>query len=315
VSAAAPSPERRAEHERTAAMLNHVFTLDPPLQPDDVRWYYDENPAGPAAVGRVEEDGARLGNYALVPLPLASGDGTRITLGVGVDLAVDPDARGKGTFRATVEDAYARGTADGLDGILGVANANSAPRMVSALGWRALPDLPARLLVPGLARRGFTTTTVDAAYLASSAFAAATADGFAPQGADGFAPVWTPELLRWRLAKRRARYWVHVSDELLAVSTTTKVKGIPFAVLVKTLPRRSGARVDGGALVRHLQRVHRTPFVIHWGRVPQVRLRGVTLPRRVLPSPLALVLHAFTDRFDRDAFALDAMEFLDFDAY
>jgi hypothetical protein len=41
----------------------------------------------------------------------------------------------------------------------------------------------------------------------------------------------------------------------------------------------------------------------------------VTIPRRFLPSPLALVLHAFTDRFDREAFALDAFEFLDFDAY
>jgi GNAT superfamily N-acetyltransferase len=309
------SGSERSEHERTAAMLNHVFTFDPPLLPDDLRWYYDDNPAGTAAVGRVEEGGRRLGNYALVPLPLARGDGSSITLGVGVDLAVDPDARGKGTFRSTVEDSYARGTAAGLDGILGVANANSAPRMVSTLGWRALPDLPARMLLPGLGRHRYRTRRVDAAYLASADFDAATAGGFAPQGGPaGFAPVWTPEQLRWRLAKRRARYWVHASPELLAVSTVTKVKGIPFAVLLKTLPR-STRPVDGGALVRHLQRVHLTPFVIHWGRAPQLRLRGVTLPRRFLPSPLALVLHAFTDHFDRESFSLEAFEFLDFDAY
>jgi GNAT superfamily N-acetyltransferase len=306
---------RDDEHERTVALLEHVFTFDPPLTLADLRWYYDDSPAGAASVGRVEQDGRRLGNYALVPLPLARGDGTTITLGVGVDLAVDPDARGKGTFRATVEDSYARGTADGLDGILGVANANSAPRMVSALGWRSLPDLPTRLLLPGLGRRSFTTAAVDGAYLASTQFDATVGGGFAPLGAAGFAPVWTPELLRWRLAKRRARYWLHACDDLIAVSTVTRVKGVPFAVLCKTLPRRSGPPVDGGALVRHLQRTHRTPFVVHWGRAPHVRLRGVTLPPRYLPSPLALVLHAFTDRFDREAFSLDAFEFLDFDAY
>jgi hypothetical protein len=108
---------------------------------------------------------------------------------------------------------------------------------------------------------------------------------------------------------------VHDTDDLLAVSTVTRVKGVPFAVLCKTLPRRPGVTVDGGALVRHLQRTHRTPFVIHWGRAPHVRLRGITLPRRFLPSPLALVLHAFTGDFDRESFALEAFEFLDFDAY
>src|SRR5690606_34514226 len=156
-----------------------------------------------------------------------------------------------------VEDAYERGTADGLDGILGVANANSAPRMVSALGWRSLPDFPTRVLLPGLGRGPFTTTAVDAAFLASERFDALVADGFVPQGGAGFAPVWSAELLRWRLAKRRARYWLHERDDLLAVSTTTRLKGVPFAVLCKTLPRVPGPPIDGGALVRHLQRVHR----------------------------------------------------------
>jgi hypothetical protein len=305
----------REEHARTVAMLNHVFAFEPPLTIEDLEWYYDQNPIGTASVGRVEEDGKRLGNYSLIPIRLARGDGHEITLGVGVDLAVDPDARGKGAFRTTVEDSYARGTADGLDGILGVANANSAPRMVSALGWRALPDLPARLLLPGPGRPALSTTPVDTAYLGSAAFAAVTADGFVPQGGEGYAPVWTGDVLRWRLGKRRARYWLHQSPDVVAISTVTKVKGVPFAVLLKTLPRRVGVTVAGGPIVRRLQRFHHTPFVIHWGRAPQVHLRGLTLPRRFLPSPLALVLHSFTDRWDRDAFTLDAFEFLDFDAY
>ena len=110
-----------AELQRTATLLNHVFEHADPLTVDSLRWYYDENPAGSAAVGRVEEDGKRLGNYALIPNRFRSTSGEERVLGLGVDLAVDPDARGSGAFRRTVEDSYARGTAQGFDGILGVA--------------------------------------------------------------------------------------------------------------------------------------------------------------------------------------------------
>jgi hypothetical protein len=93
---------------------------------------------------------------------------------------------------------------------------------------------------------------------------------------------------------------------------------VPFAVLLATL-RRAGVhperRVDGGALLRHLLRVHRVPFTLHFGRAPQLRVRGITLPRRFLPSPLVLVLHPLGERLDARSFALDAFEFLDFDAY
>ena len=126
------------ELQRTAALLNHVFEHPDPLTTESLRWYYDENPAGSAAVGRVEEDGKRLGNYALIPNRFRSTSGEERVLGLGVDLAVDPDARGSGAFRRAVEDSYDRGVAQGFDGILGVANANSAPRMVATLGWRSL---------------------------------------------------------------------------------------------------------------------------------------------------------------------------------
>jgi hypothetical protein len=308
-----PEPER---HPATADLLNEVFGFDPPIGPDHLTWYYDRNPAGVASVGRVEDDtGARrLGNYALVPLRFRRGT-EELVLGLGVDLAVRPEARGAGTFRRTVEDAYARGTADGLDGILGVANAQSAPRMVQTLGWASLPPLPVRLLPPRPSRALPRTHPVDAALLASSLL-----DDLLPAHpvlpADGWAPPWTPELLRWRLAKPRARYVLHAGDDLVAVSTRTVIKGVPFAVLLKVLPRRPlaapvPASVVAGALARH----HRTPFVVHWGANAHLRLRGVPLPRERMPSPLELVTYAFTPRFDAAALRFATFEFLDFDAY
>ena len=102
----------------TADLLNEVFAPDPPLQPDELSWYYAQNPEGHAAVGRVVDGGRQLGNYALVPLRFDGADGAIVRLGLGVDLAGHPDARGSGAFRRTGEDSYVEGRSAGLDGAL-----------------------------------------------------------------------------------------------------------------------------------------------------------------------------------------------------
>ena len=83
-----------------------------------------------------------------------------------------------------------------------------------------------------------------------------------------------------------------MGDDALAVSTSTRERGIPVAVLLKALPRTPGSAVRrGGPVVGAVARYHRTPLVIHWGANPWFDLRGVRLPRRFQPSPLELVLH------------------------
>jgi GNAT superfamily N-acetyltransferase len=306
-----PEPDR---HPATAALLNEVFGLDPPLGAEDLTWYYDRNPTGVASVGRVEDAGRRLGNYALVPTRFRRGD-EELTLGLGVDLAVLPEARGAGTFRRTVEDAYARGAADGLDGILGVANAQSAPRMVKTLGWASLPPLPVRLLGPGPRPAPLAHHRVDGAFLASARFDELVPEAFPPP-ADGWAPVWTRSLLRWRLAKPRARYVLHAGDDVVAVSTRTSIKGLPVAVLLKVLARRRlDEPLSGSRIAAAVARRHRTPLVVHWGVNAALRVHGLPLPRERMPSPLELVTYSFHAGFDAAGLRFDAFEFLDFDAY
>ncbi len=304
------------ELARTAALLNHVFDHEPPLSVASLRWYYDENPVAPAAVGRVEDDGRRLGNYALVPQAFRDPAGTTLTLGLGVDLAVDPAARGSGAFRRTVEDAYERGTAAGFDGILGVANANSAPRMVSSLGWRALDPLPVTLCPPTARPLRFEHQLADAELLSGAAFDRLTAGGFVAPELPGFAPAWSPDVLRWRLGKPGARYTLHSSPDLVVVSTRTSLAKVPIAVVLKVLARRRLDRpVAMAGLAAAVGRHHHTPLVLHWGRNPWLGVRGLRLPQSRMPSPLSLVLHSFHDVFDPSTFELAALEFLDFDAY
>jgi GNAT superfamily N-acetyltransferase len=299
----------------TVDLINAVFAPSPPVTAEDLEWYYRDNPEGAAAVGRVDEAGRQLGNYALVPLRLDRADGASVRVGLGVDLAVRPDARGTGAFRRTVEHSYEEGRRAGLDAILGIANAQSAPRMVSAMGWRRLAPLPVRLLLATPWSPACEHHPVTATLLADGPFAEWLPAATSPSGPD-FVATWTADLLRWRLARRRTDYVLHVLDEALLVSTRTRMAGVPIGVLLKVIPRRPPEHpLRSGPLVAAVGEHHRTPFIVHAGTNPAVRLRGIPLPRRLMPSPLEVVLHPLHPGFDADALELGGFEFLDFDAY
>ena len=303
----------------TADLLNMVFAHDPPMGVNHLAWYYHQNPTGRAAVGQAHDEGRLVGNYALVPLRFRSATGPAIVLGLGGDLSVHPAARGSGAYRRTVEDSYRVGTEAGLDGILGVANAESAPRMVKTMGWRMLPLLTSRLLVATPGRHGFAAHPVNRSLLDSN-----TIQQMLPQevpvSANGHGATWDSDHLRWRLGRPGADYVVHERDDVLLVSTTTTVRRLRVAVLLKVLPRQVQTDpIPSGPLAAALATHHCTPLVLHWGANPSVRFLRISIPHRLQPSPLALVVHPFADngvpRFDPGALSITGFEFLDFDAY
>lgn len=307
----------------TADLLNLAFGFQPPIGPGLLDWYYRGNPEGAASVGTAHNDGRLVGNYALVPLRLHAADGSGLgrdlRLGLGVDLSTHPDARGTGAFRRTVEDSYRVGTADGLDGVLGISNAESLPRMAQTLGWRHLPDFRARFLAPVPDATRTASHPVGPGLLNGSLI-----DEVLPQPtpppATGHGTRWTAELLRWRLSRPGANYVLHLREDVAFVSTSSRHGPFLVAVLLKVLARRPDVDpVSARAIAAVLARHHRTPLVLHWGASPMLRGGGLPLPRRLMPSPLAIVLHAFDDdgvpRLVERDLALTAFEFLDFDAY
>ena len=113
---------------------------------------------------------------------------------------------------------------------------------------------------------------------------------------------------------------VHERDDVLLVSTTTTVRRLRVAVLLKVLPRQVQTDpIPSGPLAAALATHHCTPLVLHWGANPSVRFLGISIPHRLQPSPLVLVVHPFADngvpRFDPGALSITGFEFLDFDAY
>ena len=309
----------QSELEPTAQLLNAVFAPDPPIVPDELDWFYRLNPEGSASVGRVDKGSQQIGNYALVPTRFDHSDGTVIRLGLGVDLAVHPTARGTGTFRSTVEESYRQGAGAGLDGILGVANTQSSPRMVETLGWRLLPPLPLRILLPQRPLGLIETVPIDSSFLSQGRLQDLLPQR-TPAAPKGFSTTWSADLLTWRLARPRGEYVLHIFEDFLAVSIRTSLSGLPVGVVLKAVPRRLTLKpAKGGRIAGAIAMHHRTPLVVHWGVNPSVDFRGPAVPRRFLPRPLDLVLHTFANgsglRFDREEFNITGFEFLDFDAY
>ena len=94
--------------------------------------------------------------------------------------------------------------------------------------------------------------------------------------------------------------------------------GLPFAVILKLLPRRplaDGETVSSRGAIAAACRYHRAPAAVYAGFNAHVRVRGVRPPRRIQPAPLNLLFRSLSDEVPQETFTLDTYEFLDFDAY
>lgn len=298
---------------KVAELLREVFPHPERFTLERIQWSYRDHPLGRTPVGRKFDDtGRQVGNYALVPIRLTNGRRS-LMLGLGVDLAVSPSARGSGTFRETVYHSYDEAKRLNFDGILGIANAQSAPRMVKAMGWRHLPSMATKLLLPFSLGRGRSFRDARNALDDDQVVDAVRKIGVDTH--NGWHQDWDSSLLAWRLEMPGGSYSLHVLPDCVAISTTDRIAGVPVAVLLKILPFRGVERVNSRRVAARLVRAHLTPFVVYWGRHSRARVVGITLPKRLQPSPLEVVLHLFDEGNATLDLVLDDFELLDLDAY
>jgi hypothetical protein len=280
-----------------------------------LHWLYDENPYGPAIQRSVDSDeGVRIGHYALVPQRFRSRDGI-VPAAFSLNAVVRSGGQRKGLFTEMGLEIYEEAGAAGWQLTTGVCNEKSIGAVVKYMGWKTPGPLPVRLVLPVTRPGRVRSRTVDAAYLASAEFGALAA------ALDGF-PVaqwtnsYTAEYLRWRLACPASTYAVHVSDELVAITTTDKRFGVPAAVVLKLLPRDGHTGpLRAEPIVSAACRFHRAPYAVYAGFNAHVTLGGIRPPRRLQPSPLNLILRSLSPAVDQGPLAIDTFEFLDMDAY
>lgn len=322
--AADGTPDPRA-HAATVDLLAEVH-------PDDQRfadaswvdWLYDGNPIGPAVEQSRDRGGRRIGHVGLVPQRWHRAD-EEIELLLTVNAAT---LKGQALLTGLV----GRGVREAillrpeLHAGYGVANDASSIPALRRLRATMMGRLPIRVLRPSLPR-GVESRPVDAELLGDGTVEEV-AEGLAHRPETRWAQRWTPEVLAWRLAAPGADYSLHLSDDLVAVSTSVKVRGVRVGVLLKLLPRRGP--VDRRAvrrMVGAVQRHRRVPVVVYAGFNRAAPVSGPEVPERLRPAALNLFVigsdaaAALLDRPELEDLGtpvadlrFEAFELLDFDA-
>lgn len=300
----------------TAALLAAALDHERFSHPGYLAWFYRANPRGDVIDENVDEDGRRIAHYAVIPTAFRSPAGTTRFI-FSTNVATDPSVRRGGLFREMAAKVYDAAAAWGAPGMVGVGNDQSTVVVVDRFGWRSLGPLPVKVCLPVHSSRGTVSHPVDAALLAGEAFAQWTADlDWVP--VRHWTQSWDTEFVRWRLGRPDGGYVLHVAPDALAVSVRAKGPlGVPAAVLLKVWPRPGAALpLSADRFVRAACTAHRAPACVYAGFNAHVTVRGITAPRRLLPSPLNLVFKELdAERAPAGTFALDTWEFLDMDAY
>jgi len=296
----------------TGALLGEVFPGKRPARTDYLEWLYLDSPFGEVVESNLDDQGGRIGHYAVVPIALVN-DGLPQQGALSLNTAVHERARGGGAFVRLASETFAKAHERGITAVVGVANANSTPGFVRRLEFELIGPLPVNLLVPLTGpTRGFHSGWASDPALAGAA-TAAELEPLLAAPASGRARAWTAETLRWRLAQPGARYALHGNGEVLAVSCLDRRNGVRVAILLKVFASAPLSGPVRRALVRAACRFHRAPLALHVGLNDLVEFRGIPLPERLRDSPLNLIYRSLEG--DARPPSIVRFEFLDFDAY
>jgi hypothetical protein len=313
-----PDPALARDNERNTELLAEELPAARYVDARYLAWLYDENPYGPAIQRGVDDDrGVRIGHYALIPQRFRGRDGI-VPAAFSLHAVVRSGTQRKGLFTEMGLEIYEEASAAGWQLTTGVCNEKSIGAVVKYMGWKWPGPLPVRLVAPyamGSAEaRAVVSRTVDAAYLAGREFEQLTAE-LDSTPVEQWTNSYTAEYLRWRLACPASTYAIHVTDELVAITSTDVRFGVRAVAVLKLLPRagRTGLRAE--AIVSAACRFHRAPYAVYAGFNPHVALRGVQPPRRLQPSPLNLIIRSLSPAIDQGPLMIDTFEFLDMDAY
>lgn len=303
-----------SENRRNTELLDAELPDPRFADADYLAWLYDENPEGGGFTGSRDEDGVRVAHYALVPQRYRDATGPADFV-FSLNAVSRTGSQRKGYFVEIGHEIFAEAAAAGRVAITAVANEKSTPGAVKYLGYRELGPMPVAVTVPNPFRgRRWRSVRVTDEWLDSDDYAELAAD-LDEHPAVGWTPAWGVDNLRWRLARPRGDYVVHVGPDLVAVSTRDAVRGVPFAVILKLLPRRGATDLSGRAAVAAACRHHRAPVCVYAGLNAHVRMRGLPLPPRLRPAPLNLLVRSLSEELDQESLQLDTFEFLDCDAY
>ena len=310
-----PEAEQRRENIANTGLLDAELPDQRFVDESYLHWLYDQNPYGQAFQESVDDDGVRVAHYALIPQRYRNPEEV-VPFVFSLNAVSRSGSQRRGFFGQLQLRVWSRARDAGVRAGIGVTNARSH-RGVQIMGWRMIGQMPVNVALPlPFGRGAWQSDPVTPAFLDGPAFAEA-ATGLDRPPRFGWTNCWTPEYLRWRLSSPNTPpYALHVSDEVVAVSTLSSFKGLPVAVVLKLLLRPGvEGPISGQPAVTEACRFHRAPAAVYAGFNGNVVVRGVPAPERLKPSPLNVELCSLSDRIRQRSFELETYEFLDMDAY
>lgn len=300
--------------DETGRLLADVFGDDLVGSRPYLDWLYHRNPWGEVIAEDLDDHAGRAGHYAVVPVQLTTGsDAAVLRAALSLNTAVHPRAQGAGVFTRLAEATYRKAADQGVQAVVGVANANSTPGFLRRLGFSNSGPLPTRVMLmrPRAGRIESATLTEDV--LADDGLWTRLEPLLAPPE-QGLATAWTRDSLAWRVRSPKGPYAVHLGSEAAMVSRAARVNGVPVAVAMKILPSGTLANAEARALLRAACAHHRTPLALHSGITDAMPAAGFPVPTRLRPSPLNLIYRPLgSEAPNHGRFA--TFEFLDFDVY
>ncbi len=308
--------ERREDLTRTSRLLYEVFKIECFNSYQYLKWLYEDSPEGKEISANLDDGKRRLGHYCVIPQTYHTPWGLK-SLCLSLNTAVASAARGRHVFvnlaKTTYKKAYHHSQ---IEGVIGVANAYSTPGFVQHLGFNLLMPLPVVIGILPPIQGNVNCFKVTGDFLKSKTFKTIVKQlNDAPT--EGWAQQWVPDKLAWRLARPGARYALHLNDNALVISTFDTFKGIPIAIILKFFLLSNQKNIRLFSILTAICKYYGTFFYLYAGFNAHAKTIGLSLPRRIAPSPLNLIYRPICpDRYkNQNRIDLTKFEFFDFDAY
>lgn len=299
------------DYRETADVANRAFAQPGKFVPSTIQWLYEKCFSLGATVVSLRANGEKVGQFVIIRQKIAHG-GRIIDAAQLVDLFVLPQFRSRRSLAALYRAVEQRCISEGIRYIVGMPNQKAISANEHFIGLKPFLWLDIRMgvTVPHVAKQIRYSEEFVAGN--DSQLPSLLMPYMPPIAEDGI--VWTEQSLRSRLNRPDFKYGIHITDNLLLISSPRRRKGVPYTLLCAFFPR------DGIVPPPSEIRAATAAACATWGRplfvFPGIHKSiidgpGWRLPTWLRPSTMLVQMREF-DR-DTPAFEFYRYQSLDFD--
>ena len=274
------------EIEKTVLLLKLVWP-DIGFTKDYLNWLYRENPLGKAEAYNVWNNGEIIAHYAAIPIKVKLFGSLEKGL-LSLNTAIHPSHQGKGYFNILATRTYENAQKNGVNFVIGVANAISTLLFQMQLGFQRVCPLTVKIGFGAVKRISINPRELQ------------------------YVPCWDEKILSWRIQRPKSKYNIYKTNNSNAIYSSTNKYGI-------------WANMYEGDLNLTNIKLLKSPTHLRWNPLTVwIGLNSncdwskslyINLPECFKPSPLNLIFKDLTGLERTLAPEKILFSLIDFDAY